>query len=383
MEDVMLDQEHALVKKAAADFAQRRIAPEAAGWAEQKAVPRTVLRAMADLGYLGIMVPLEAGGAGMGALAFALVLEEIARGDGACSTIVEAHNSGVVMPLYASGTKEQRERYLAPLLSGEMLGAFCLTEPDAGSDASALKTRARREGEKYVLTGVKQFVTNGATADLAVVFAVTDPDAGKRGISAFLVRTDQPGYRVLRREVKMGQAASDTCQIAFDGVELDAGCRLGSEGEGYRIALANLEAGRVGIAAQAIGMAQSAFDRALRYAHERIAFGVPIIKHQAVAFRLAKMAADIEAARQLTYHAASLKDAGQPCIKETSMAKLIASEMAEQVCSEAIQTFGGAGYIADSEVERIYRDARVTKIYEGTSDIQKLVIARALSAEAR
>ncbi|MBJ7415750.1 MAG: acyl-CoA dehydrogenase family protein, partial [Niveispirillum sp.] len=309
---------------------------------------------------------------------YALAIEEIAAGDGAISTIMSVHNSVGCAPILKFGNAEQKERYLRAMASGRMLGAFCLTEPQAGSDASALKTRAVKDGDHYVLNGAKQFITNGQNAGVALVFAVTDPAAGKKGISAFLVPTDNPGYKVARLEHKLGQRSSDTAQILLEDARVPASSMLGNPGEGYRIALANLEGGRIGIAAQAVGMAQAAFEAARDYARDRTSMGVAIIDHQAVSFRLADMATRIEAARQLVLHAASLRGAGQACLKEASMAKLFASEMAERVCSDAIQTFGGYGYVEDFPVERIYRDVRVCQIYEGTSDIQRLVIARNL-----
>jgi alkylation response protein AidB-like acyl-CoA dehydrogenase len=311
-------------------------------------------------------------------VSLAVALEEIAAGDGATSTIVSVQNSVVCGPLAAFGTDAQKERYLRPLARGELLGCFCLTEPHVGSDAGAIATRAEKRGEHYLLNGVKQFITTGKHADVAIVFAVTDKTAGKKGISAFIVETTTPGYRVARIEEKLGQHASDTAQIAFEDCAVPAANLLGTEGGGYRIALANLEAGRIGIAAQSVGMARSAYAAALAYSRERVAFGKPIAEHQAVAFRLADMATSIEAARQLVWHAASLRDAGAPCLKEASMAKLFASEMAERVCSDAIQIHGGYGVVADFPVERIWRDVRVCQIYEGTSDIQRLVISRAL-----
>jgi alkylation response protein AidB-like acyl-CoA dehydrogenase len=315
-------------------------------------------------------------------VSLALAIEEIAAGDGAVSTIVGVMNSVVCGPILQFGTAAQKAEWLAPLARGEKLGCFCLSEPEAGSDAAAISTRARRDGDAYVIDGVKQFITSGKNADLAIVFAVTDKSAGKRGISAFLVPTDTPGYTVARIEEKLGQKASDTAQIVFDGVRVPAAHLLGAEGQGYRIALANLESGRVGVAAQSVGMARSAYEAALTYARDRKAFGKPIIEHQAVSFRLAEMATQIEAARQLVLHAAALKDAGRPCLKEASMAKLFASEMAERVCSDAIQIHGGYGYLKDFPVERIWRDVRVTQIYEGTSDVQRLVIGRALASDA-
>lgn len=333
---------------------------------------------MGDLGLLGMVVPEEWGGAGADAVSYALAIEEIAAGDGAISTIMSVHNSVGCAPILKFGNDEQKDKYLRAMATGRMLGAFCLTEPQAGSDASALKTRAVQDGDHYVLNGAKQFITNGQNAGVALVFAVTDPAAGKKGISAFLVPTDNPGYKVARLEHKLGQRSSDTAEILLEDARVPASAMLGQPGEGYRIALANLEGGRIGIAAQSVGMAQAAFEAARDYARDRVSMGVPIIQHQAVSFRLADMATRIEAARQLVLHAASLRGAGQPCLKEASMAKLFASEMAERVCSDAIQTFGGYGYVEDFPVERIYRDVRVCQIYEGTSDIQRLVIARNL-----
>ena len=332
---------------------------------------------------MGVVVPEAYGGAGMDYLSLALTLEEIGAGDGATSTVVSVQNSVVCGPIHAFGDDAQHERFLVPLARGERLGCFCLTEPQVGSDAAAIATRAERHGDHYVLNGVKQFITTGANADVAVVFAVTDRAAGKRGISAFIVETSAPGYRVARIEEKLGQRASDTAQIAFEDCRVPVANRLGGEGQGYRIALANLEAGRIGIASQAVGMARAAFEAALAYARERTAFGKPIAEHQAVNFRLADMAVEIEAARQLVWHAAALRDAGEPCLKEASMAKLFATEMAERVCSAAIQVHGGYGYVTDFPVERIYRDVRVCQIYEGTSDIQRLVIGRRLLDEGR
>jgi alkylation response protein AidB-like acyl-CoA dehydrogenase len=334
---------------------------------------------MGRLGFMGMLVPGEWGGSGADHVAYALALLEIAAGDGACSTIMSVHNSVGCMPILRFGSTEQKERFLRPMATGELLAAFCLTEPQAGSDAAAIKTRARRDGNHWVLSGTKQFITSGSTADLAIVFAVTDPAKGKKGISAFIVPTRTPGWTVARLEKKLGQNASDTAQIVLDEVRLEPDLMLGEEGAGYRIALANLEGGRIGIAAQSIGMARAAYEAALAYAKERESFGKKIIEHQAIAFRLADMATLIEAATQLMLHAASLRDAGAPCLKEASMAKLFASEMAERVCSDAIQIHGGYGYLADFPVERIYRDVRVCQIYEGTSDVQRLVIARALA----
>ena len=376
---MLLSDEQRMVRDAARTFAREQLAPHSAEWDRTAAFPRDALRAMGRLGFLGMTVPPEWGGAGADYVAYALALEEIAAGDGATSTIMSGHNSVGCMPILEYGTAAQKERYLKPLARGEKLCAFCLTEPQGGSDASALITRAERRGNGYAISGTKQFITTGKNADVALIFAVTDAAAGKRGISAFIVDTVNPGYRVARTEKKMGQNASDTCEIVFDDLQVPADALLGREGEGYRIALSNLEGGRIGIAAQAVGMARAALELALAYAKERITFGKPIIEHQAVAFRLAEMATQIEAARQLVLHAAALRTAGLPCLKEASMAKLFASEMAERVCSDSIQTFGGYGYLEDYGVERIYRAVRVSKIYEGTNDIQHLVIARAIA----
>ena len=377
---MLLSHEQQLVRDTMRAFAQEQLAPNASRWDRESHFPRDELRALGEVGALGMVVPERWGGAGMDYVSLAVALEEIAAGDGATSTIVSVQNSVVCGPIAAFGTDAQKEKYLKPLASGAQLGCFCLTEPQVGSDAAALTTRAERDGEDFVLNGVKQFITSGKHADVAVVFAVSDKKAGKKGISAFLVDTKTPGYTVSRIEDKLGQRASDTAQILFDNCRVPAANLLGREGEGYRIALANLEAGRIGIAAQSVGMARAAFEAALVYAGQRTSFGKPIAEHQAVGFRLADMATEIEVARQMVWHAASLRDAGKPCLKEASMAKLFASETAERVCSAAIQIHGGYGYVADFPVERIYRDVRVCQIYEGTSDIQRLVIARALAS---
>ena len=373
---MILTEEQEMIRATARDFSRAHLAPHAAEWERTATFPREALREMGRLGFMGMTVSPDWGGAGADYVAYALALEEIAAGDGASSTVMSGHNSVGCMPIFDYGTDAQKERYLRPLASGEKLCAFCLTEPQSGSDASALKSRAELRGGRYVLNGTKQFITTGKNADVALVFARTEPGGSKRGISAFIVETAWPGYRVGRIERKMGQNASDTCEIHFENLEVPAENRLGAEGEGYRIALANLEGGRIGIAAQSVGMARSAHELALAYAKEREAFGKPIIGHQAVAFRLAEMATRIEASRQLVLHAAALRGAGLPCLVEASMAKLFASEMAEQVCSDAIQTFGGNGYIEDYGVERIFRAVRVAKIYEGSNDIQRLVISR-------
>ena len=373
-----ISEEQVLIRDTVRAFAQERLAPHAARWDREHHFPREELAALGELGVLGMVVPDAWQGAGADYVSLALALEEVAAGDGATSTIVSVQNSVVCGPILAFGTDAQKERYLAPLASGRKLGCFCLTEPHTGSDAAAITTRAQRRGDEYVLSGVKQFITTGRNADIAIVFAVTDRNAGKKGISAFIVDCGSPGFVVARVEDKTGQRASDTAQIVFEACVVPAANRLGTEGEGYRIALSNLEAGRIGIAAQAVGMARAAHEAALAYARDRRTFGKPIIEHQAIAFRLADMATQIEAARQLVLHAASLRDAGEPCLREASMAKLFASEMAERVCSDGLQIHGGYGYVTDFPVERIWRDVRVCQIYEGTSDIQRLVIARSL-----
>lgn len=366
------------IRDAARQFAQERLAPGAAARDREHAFPRAELAEMGELGFLGMLVPEEWGGSNLGTVAYALALEEIAAGDGACSTIVSVHSSVGCVPILRFGTEEQKKRFLPKMASGEWIGGFALTEPQAGSDASALKTRARRDGDHYVIDGSKQFITSGKNGSVVIAFAITDPSAGKKGISAFIVPTDTPGYEVVSVEHKLGQHSSDTCALAFTNMRIPVENRLGDEGQGYKFALANLEGGRIGIAAQSVGMARAAFEAACAYAKERITFGKPIIEHQAVAFRLADMATKIETALQMVLHAAALREAGKPCLTEASMAKLVASEMAEQVCSAAIQIHGGYGYLADYPVERIYRDVRVCQIYEGTSDVQRLVIARGL-----
>lgn len=376
-----LDEQQILVRDTARDFARKELAPHAEAWDREHAFPKDALAQMGSLGFMGMLVPDDYDGAGMDHVAYALALEEIATGCGAVSTIMSVHNSVGCMPILKFGNEAQKERFLKPMARGEMLGAFCLTEPQAGSDAAALKTRAVKDGDDYVLNGTKMFITSGREAHVAIVFAVTNPEAGKKGISAFIVPTDTPGWTVVRVEDKLGQHASDTCQIAFEDLRLSADLMLGQEGDGYKIALANLEGGRIGIASQSVGMARAAYEFARDYAKERITFGKPIIEHQAVAFRLADMKLRIEAARHLVLEAARLRDEGQPCLTEACMAKLYASEMAEKVCSDAIQTLGGYGYVADYPVERIYRDVRVCQIYEGTSDVQRMVIARAIAQE--
>jgi butyryl-CoA dehydrogenase len=376
---MLLNDDQRMVRDAVRDFVQAEIKPKAAQWDKHCIFPAQELKGLAALGCYGIAVPEQWGGAGLDYTSLALILEEIAAGDGATSTIVSVTNCPVCSILMSYANTTQKEQWLRPLASGEMLGAFCLTEPHTGSDASALRTTATKDGDHYVLNGVKQFITSGKTADVAIVMAVTDKAAGKKGISAFLVPTKTPGYVVARVEDKLGQHASDTAQILFENCRIPAANLLGEEGMGYKIALSGLEGGRIGIASQAVGMARAAFEAALSYAKDRQAFGHAIYEHQAVQFRLSDMATQIEAARQLILHAANLKDAGLPCLKEAAMAKLFASEMAEKVCSDAIQIHGGYGYVSDFPVERIYRDVRVAQIYEGTSDIQRILISRALA----
>jgi len=375
---MLVTDEQQQIADAVRAFAQERLRPFAEQWDKAHRFPREAIDEMAALGLFGMLVPEQYGGSDTGYVAYAMALEEIAAGDGACSTIMSVHNSVGCVPILKFGSEQQKQQFLTPLASGAMIGAFALTEPQAGSDASSLKTRARLDGDHYVLNGSKQFITSGQNAGVVIVFAVTDPDAGKRGITAFIVPTDTPGYQVARVEDKLGQHASDTCQIVFDNVRVPVAYRLGEEGQGYKIALANLEGGRIGIASQSVGMARAAFEVARDYAKERQSFGKPLIEHQAVAFRLADMATKIAVARQMVLHAAALRDAGRPALVEASMAKLFASEMAEKVCSDALQTLGGYGYLSDFPLERIYRDVRVCQIYEGTSDIQRMVIARNL-----
>jgi len=376
---MLLNSDQESIRDAVRAFAQEQLWPHAARWGREHHFPKDAHAGLAALGAYGICVPEEYGGAGLDYLTLALVLEEVAAGDGGTSTAISVTNCPVNAILMRYGSEAQKKQWLAPLAQGRMLGAFCLTEPQAGSDASSLRTTARRDGEgAYVINGVKQFITSGKNGQLAIVIAVTDKAAGKRGMSAFIVPTDTPGYHVARLEDKLGQHSSDTAQINFEDCRVPAENLIGAEGEGYKIALSALEGGRIGIAAQSVGMARSAFDVAVQYAKERQAFGGAIFDQQAVGFRLAECATQIEAARQLIWHAAALRDAGRPCLKEAAMAKLFASEMAERVCSAAIQTLGGYGYVQDFPLERIYRDVRVCQIYEGTSDIQKLLIQRAL-----
>ena len=375
---MILSPDQEMIRDAVRAFAQEQLWPHAARWDKEHHFPKDAHQGLAQLGAYGICVPEELGGAGLDYLTLALVLEEIAAGDGGTSTAISVTNCPVNAILMRYGSAAQQRRWLTPLARGQMLGAFCLTEPQVGSDASGLRTSARREGDAWVIDGVKQFITSGKNGQLAVVIAVTDKGAGKKGMSAFLVPTDTPGYQVARLEDKLGQHSSDTAQILFEGCRVPHENLIGQEGEGYKIALSALEGGRIGIAAQSVGMARSALEVAIAYAKERQSFGTAIIHHQAVGFRLAECATRLEAARQLIWHAASLRDAGRPCLKEAAMAKLFASEAAETVCSAAIQTLGGYGVVSDFPVERIYRDVRVCQIYEGTSDVQKIIITRGL-----
>ncbi len=379
---MILNETQDAIREMTHQFAQDVLWPSAEARDRSREFPRAQINQMGELGLMGMLVPEEYGGSDTGAVAYALALEEIAAGDGPVSTILSVHSSVGCVPILKYGTEAQKQKYLPKLASGEWVGGFALTEPQAGSDASNLKTTAVRDGDHYVLNGAKQFITSGKNGKVIIVFAVTDKDAGKRGISAFIVETDTPGYEVVRVEEKLGLNCSDTCQLAFSDMRIPAENLLGEEGQGYKIALANLEGGRIGIAAQAVGMARSALKAARDYATERTSFGTAIMNHQAVGFKLADMATQVEAGRQLVLHAAALKEVGVPCLNEASMAKLFTSEMAERVCSDAIQIHGGYGYLSDYPVERIYRDVRICQIYEGTSDIQRLVIARNLDQVA-
>lgn len=375
---MLLNETQRAIQDSVRTFVQERIRPRAHDFERAGGYPRDLFEELAALGLMGMVVPEEMGGTGADTVSYAVALIELAAADGPLSTIVSVQNSLVASGLVRSGNPAQRERFLPGLVSGKTIGAFALTEADAGSDAGAIRARATRDGNGYVLNGGKQFITSGKIAGLTLTFAVTDPGKGKRGITAFLIPTDRPGYHVDKVEHKLGQTASDTCALRFDNLRLEGDLRLGEEGQGYGIALANLEAGRIGIGAQSVGMARAALDIAIGYARERKSFGKVIIEHQAVGFRLADLAARLKAAEQLVLHAAARKDAGLPCLTEASMAKLVASETAEAVCSGAIQTLGGYGYLEEFGLAKIYRDVRVCQIYEGTSDIQRLVIARAL-----
>ncbi|HPF46253.1 MAG: acyl-CoA dehydrogenase family protein [Alphaproteobacteria bacterium] len=375
---MILSEEQIMIRDMARDFADNELTPHAAEWDRNATLPIEVLHQMGSLGLMGMTIPEEWGGAGTDYVSYALALMEIARGDGAVSTIMSVTNSPTLSCILNAGTEKQKEDFLKPLARGEIFGAFCLTEPGAGSDASNLKTRAVKSDKGWLINGSKMFISNGKIAKVALIFAVTDPNAGKKGITAFLVPTDTKGYSVANVESKLGQKASDTCSLNFDDMLASDDMVLGNVGEGYKLALSNLEPGRIGIAAQSVGMARAALDVAISYANERETFGKPIIKHQAVGFRLADMETELEAARLMVLNAASLRDQGVPCLKEAAMAKLFASEAAEKICSAAIQTLGGYGYLNDFPVERIYRDVRVCQIYEGTSDIQRMIISREL-----
>ena len=379
---MILSPDHHAVRDAVRVFAQEQLWPQAAQWDRDHHFPKPAHQGLAELGAYGICVPEEYGGAGLDYLTLALVLEEVAAGDGGTSTAISVTNCPFNAILMRYGSEAQKQQWLVPAARGEMLGAFALTEPHVGSDASSLRTTAVRDGDGYVLNGVKQFITSGQNGHVAVVIAVTDKAAGKKGMSAFIVPTHNlgnTGWVVARLEDKLGQHSSDTAQINLENCRVPAENLIGQEGEGYRIALSALEGGRIGIAAQSVGMARSALEVAIQYTKERESFGTAIFNHQAVGFRLADCATRLEAARQLIWHAATLRDAGLPCLKEAAMAKLFASEMAEQVCSAAIQTLGDYGVVSDFPVERIYRDVRVCQIYEGTSDVQKIIIQRALA----
>lgn len=378
---MILSDEQQLLRQTALEFAKSELKPNSVKWSTNSTFPKEAVSKLASLGFLGMLIPEEYGGSDIGYVAYCLAMEEIARGDGATSTIIGVHNSVVCLPIYCFGNTSQKEKYLNKLTSGEQLGCFCLSEPQAGSDAKQLSTKATIENNEVILNGVKQFVTNGQQAKVAIVFAQTYVDGNNKGISAFIVPTETPGFKVARLEKKMGQRASEIAQIVLEDCKVPYDSLLGELGQGYKIALSQLEGGRLGVAAQAIGMAQAALDCALGYAQERETFGQPLIEHQAIAFKLAQMGTQIEAARQLTLHAAQLKEAGVRCLKQASMAKLFATEMAEEVSREAIQILGGYGYLEDYGVEQIYRDVRVTSIYEGTSDIQKMIIAREMIKE--
>ncbi|HFB67303.1 MAG TPA: acyl-CoA dehydrogenase [Aeromonadales bacterium] len=378
---MILNEEQYLIKEAARQYADAEIRPYASEWDKSATFPAKALQGLADLGFYGMLVPEQYGGCNIGHIAAATVIEEISAADAACGTVISVTNSVACMPILKFGTEIQKQTFLKPLASGKALGLFCLTEPQAGSDAADLKTQATKTEAGYILNGVKQFITSGQHGDIAIVFAVTDAKAGKKGLSAFIVPTTTPGFSVSSIENKMGQHASDTCQIMLQDCFVSTENLLGAEGEGYKIALSNLEGGRIGIAAQSVGIASAALKAAKTYALERQTFGKPIIEHQVIAFKIADMATKIEAARLLYQQAAALRDEDKPCLKEASMAKLFASEMAEKVCSEAIQIHGGYGYLTDFPVEKYYRDVRICQIYEGTSEIQKIVISRAVLKE--
>jgi len=378
---MFLSEEESMIQDAARQYVQEKITPFSAEWDRNKTFPNDALKGLGELGFYGMLVPEQWGGSDIGYFSAALVLEEIAAGDASCATIVSVTNSVGCMPIANFGSEQQKEKFLKPLASGRQLAAFCLSEPHAGSDASDLKTKAELINGEYVLNGVKQFITSGKNADISIVFAVTDKKAGKKGISAFIVPTDTAGYIISNVEKKMGQHASDTAQIIFQDCKIPKENLLGQEGQGYKIALSGLEGGRIGIAAQSVGIARAALQAAKQYAAERSAFGKSIYQHQAIGFKIADMATQLDASRLMVHRAARLKDKGKPSLKEASMAKLFASETAEKICSDALQIFGGYGYLNDFPIERYYRDVRVCQIYEGTSEVQKLVIARSIMNE--
>lgn len=373
----MMNEQQAAMRDMAREFVRREIVPRAADWDRRAEVPVDAIRQLGDLGYMGVCVPTEWGGAGADFFSYVLVTEELSYGDAGLCNLVNATNS-FTSNVLAFGTEKQKDLFLRPVAAGQHVACMLLSEPQAGSDAANLRTRAELRGDRYVINGSKCFVTSGLTAQISLVIAVTDPSAGKRGISAFLVPTDSPGYQVIRTEHKLGHRSNDTCQIALEGMEVPGDHMLGLPGDGLRIALAGLEAKRIIVAAQAVGVAQAAFDAAWRYAQQRQAFGKPIIEHQAVAFALAEMATEVEVARQMCHYAARLKQQGLRCAKEASMAKLHASQMAERVCSAAIKVHGGYGFLNDFPVEKYYRDAMVFQLYDGTNEIQKLLISREL-----
>lgn len=369
---------NALIIETARRFAQERLAPTAAARETLGRIEPEIIAELGQMGFLGATNSAEWGGSEIDYETYAQVIEEIAAGDGSVSTLVSVHNAPTCEILERFGTHAQKEQWLRPMASGQVVASFALTESGAGSDASSVRTRAVRTNSGYVINGSKQFISNASVGKTTIIFAVTDPDAGKKGISAFVVANDSPGFSVARVEHKLGQKASDSCALAFDDLQVDDSQRIGAEGEGLKIALSTLESGRIGIAAQSVGMARAALDFAITYAKERKQFGRPIIEHQAVGFRLVEAKTKLAAARELTLRAARLKDAGRPALEAAAMAKLFASEAAESICSAAIQTLGGYGYLADYPVERIYRDVRVCQIYEGTSDVQKIILQRML-----
>lgn len=374
----MLTEEQIIIRDMARDFAKTRLQPGAAAREAAGEIETDIIGELGQLGFLGMTVPHELGGAGTDYVSYALALMELAAGDGAVSTMMSVHNAPFCSILQKFATEDQQKKWLEPAARGDFIGCFALTEPGAGTDAAGLRARAVKIGDHYILNGSKQFITSARIGGATIVFAITDPEAGKKGITAFYIEQNTDGFHVAEPEAKLGQKASDTCALSFDDVKIDASMRIGKEGQGLAIALSSLETGRIGIASQSVGMAQAALEYAVQYALERKAFGKPIFEHQAVAFRLADMDAQVEAARQLVLNAARLRDAGVPCLREASIAKLTASQMAERVVSDAIQTLGGYGYLSEYPLERIYRDVRVCQIYEGTSDVQRINISRDL-----